>query len=47
MTVRSLLEHVGAVEPGQRIWVDGREVDRPSRADRLRYLLRKIYRKRK
>jgi hypothetical protein len=31
MTIRSLLEHVGAVRPGQRIYVDGREVDPPSR----------------
>ncbi len=29
MTIRSLLEHVEAIEPGQRIYVDGVEVDPP------------------
>lgn len=42
MTIRSLLEHVGAVKRGQRIFVNGREVDRPGILDRAVFRLRRI-----
>lgn len=42
VTIRSLLEHVGAVERGQRITVNGREVDRPPVLDRLVFRLRRL-----
>jgi repressor of nif and glnA expression len=42
MTIRSLLEHVGAIERGQRIFVGDKEVDRPSWFDRLHFRISKI-----
>jgi hypothetical protein len=42
MTIRSLLEYVGAVERGQKITVNGREIDRPGALDRITFRVRKI-----
>lgn len=42
MTIRSLLEYVGAIERGQKITINGREVDRPVLLDRLVRHARKL-----
>lgn len=42
VTIRSLLEHIGAIERGQKITVNGREVDRPPVLDRLVFRLRRL-----
>lgn len=42
MTIRSLLEYVGAVERGQRIFVEGREVDKPKIRDRAIRRVRRL-----
>jgi hypothetical protein len=42
VSIRSLLEHVGAIERGQKITVEGREVDRPPVLDRAVFRIRRI-----